>query len=135
MSEFLDRVQASSTLRNHDRALEAVRGVFYAVILGAGDGEPRDVAEHLPEELETLWKPALFACLREGVEGDDEAPRPPDRSAFVARVRRQAPELDGERVDRVARAVLRELRPHVSADGRSELAPGVPDHLRDDWTG
>lgn len=129
MSEFLDSVQKASDLRDHDRTLEAVRGVFYALFLGGEADRAREAAKHLPEELEALWKPALFARLREedgagGSFGDDD---------FVARVLRRAPELDGVGVERVARAVLRELEPHLSAEGRSELAPALPDHLRDDW--
>lgn len=138
MSEFLDRVQKASDLRDHDRALEAVRGVYYALFVGTGDEGAREAAGHLPEDLETLWKPALFARLREdaftGGPGGDGA-GPPDREAFVARVRRHAPALEEDAVERVTRAVLRELRPHLSADGRSALAPGLPDQLRNDWTG
>lgn len=131
MSEFLDRVQKASDFRDHDRTLEAIRGVFYALLLGAADGDARAAASHLPDDLETLWKPALFACLREG-----EAPGSPlDGEAFADRVRRRVPGLEGERVERVARAVLGELRELVPADGRFELAGGLPVHLRDDWIG
>lgn len=133
MSEFLERVQKSSALGDHDRTLDAVRGVFFALFLGVADGQERAAAEHLPDELEILWKPALFACLRE--EDEAGAGERPDAEAFVARVRRHAPALEGERVEPVARAVLRELRPRLSADGRSRLAAGLPDHLRDGWNG
>ena len=44
-------------------------------------------------------------------------------------------DIDGDRVERVTRAVLRELRPRLSADGRSQLASAVPDRMRDDWIG
>lgn len=137
MSEFLERVQRASGLRDPDRTLEAVRGVFYALLLGAGNGQVRDAAEGLPEELETLWKPALFACLRQ--DGEARAPAGSSgrdaREDFVDRVRRQAPDLDGEDVEEVARAVLRELRPRLSPDARSRLIAAVPDGMRDDWTG
>ena len=143
MSEFLDRVQASAALEDHDQALEAVRAVFYALFRGIGNGsgrEPtREASEHLPEDLETLWKPALFACLGEdraaGEETSGVGTGASGSEAFVVRVRRRAPDLDSERVERVARAVLHELRPLVPSEGRSALARGLPDHLRDDWTG
>lgn len=140
MSEFLDRVQASASLESHAQALDAVRGVFYALFRGLGNGhgreETRNASDHLPEELETLWKPALFACLGEDRAGGRKASSgEAGGGAFVDRVRRQAPDLDGDGVERVARAVLGELRPLVPADGRAALARGLPDHLRDDWTG
>lgn len=137
MSEFLESVQATSSLGDPDLTLDAVRGVFYALLLGAGNRHVREASDHLPEELETLWKPALFACLRE--EGDPAAEGgtgdAPGPEAFANRVRRQAPELDGEGVEKVTRAVLQELRSRISARARSELARGLPAHLRDDWTG
>lgn len=130
MSEFLERVQATSAVGGHDRTLAAVRGVFYALLRRADDGRTRELADHLPEELEALWKPALFACLRES----DPDGRGAEDPSFVERVRRRAPELDEEGVEEVARAVLRELRPRLAPDARSELAGALPDRMEDGWT-
>lgn len=131
MSDFLDQVQRHATFRDRDHTLEAVRAVFCGLMYGNGEAHCREVAELLPGELETVWKPSLFTCLREhrsanGTEG------PPD---FTGVVQRRMPRLDEDEVDALSRAVLRSLEPYLSRRERARLTRLVPDRLQDSWEG
>lgn len=131
MSEFLERIQSASPAEDPDRTLQAVRGIFYAMMQGVEEDGCREVAGLLPEELETLWKPALFTCLRE--HRSDEGP--PADATFADRVRRHAPEMETEEVERLTRAVLDALAPRLSADARERLFRSTPPELVGDAAG
>lgn len=131
MGEFLDRIESASPTGDRDRTLEAVRGVFYAMMQGGDEAGCREVAALLPEDLETLWKPALFTCLREQRSPDG----PPADGDFVARVRRRVPDLEPEEIERLTRAVVDGLAPHLSEEERARLLGTAPGELVGDGTG
>jgi len=131
MGDFLDAVRRDSHFDDRDRTLEAVRAVFCGLMFGNGETHCREVAELLPGELETVWKPALFTCLREHRSANG-TPAPSD---FAGVVRRRMPELDDEQVDAVSRAVLRSLSPYLAPEDRTRLERLVPERLRGDREG
>ena len=126
MSDFLDEVQRHSSLEDRDRTLDAVRAVFCGLMYGNGESHCREVAELLPGELETVWKPSLFTCLREHRKRNGDAP-PAD---FTGVVRRRMPELDEDQVDVVTRAVLRSLSAYLGPEERRRLESLVPQRLQ-----
>lgn len=126
MGDFLDRVQDHSSFGDRDRTLQAVRAVFCGLMHGNGEASCREVAGLLPGELETIWKPSLFTCLREHRSGNG-TPGPAD---FTAVVRRRMPELDSDEVAEVTRAVLLGLEPYLSAEDRERLERRLPERLR-----
>ncbi len=128
MGEFLERIQSASPAEDPDRTLEAVRGIFYAMMQGTEEAGCQEVADLLPEELETLWKPALFTCLREHRSGDG----PPADADFVDRVRRRVPEMEPDEIGRLTRAVLDGLAPRLSEEDRDRLLRSAPAELLGD---
>lgn len=131
MGEFLERIQSASPAEDPDRTLEAVRAVFYAMMQGTDEHGCREVAALLPEELETIWKPALFTCLRDHRSADG----PPPDADFVERVRRHVPDLEPEEVERLTRAVLDGLVPRLSPEARERLLGEAPGELVGDAAG
>lgn len=131
MGEFLERIQSASPAEDPDRTLEAVRGIFYAMMQGTEETGCREVAGLLPEELETLWKPALFTCLREHRSSEG----PPSDASFAERVRRHAPDLEDEEIERLTRAVLDALAPRLSAEDRDRLLRSAPPEAVGDAAG
>lgn len=131
MGDFLDRIHSATTAEDPDRTLEAVRGVFYALMQADEEGGCRTVASLLPEELETLWKPALFTCLRD--HRSEEGP--PTYRSFVEAVRRRAPELEPDEVGRLTRAVLDGLAPYLSKEDRDRLLRATPEEMAGDAAG
>lgn len=131
MGDFLDRIQTASDLEDPDRTLEAVRGVFYALMQADDEGGCRTTAALMPEELETLWKPALFTCLREH-RSEDGAPA---GQSFVEAVRRRAPEVEPAEVERLTRAVLDGLAPYLSEEDRDRLLRISPEGTAGDTAG
>lgn len=128
MGEFLEEVQRHATFSDRDHTLEAVRAVFCGLMYGNGEAHCREVAELLPGELETVWKPSLFNCLRDHRDPNGE------RSAdFVGVVRRRMPDLNDDEVDALTLAVLRSLEPYLSPRDRDRLEELVPGRLRDRW--
>lgn len=131
MGEFLERIQSASPVEDPDRTLEAVRAVFYAMMQGTDEHGCREVAALLPEELETIWKPALFTCLRDHRSSDG----PPREADFVERVRRHVPDLEPEEVERLTRAVLDGLVPRLSEEAREKLLGKAPEEMVGDAAG
>lgn len=131
MGEFLERIQSASPTEDPDRTLEAVRGIFYAMMQGTEETGCREVADLLPEELETIWKPALFTCLREHRSPDG----PPADASFVDRVRRHAPDMEAEEIERLTRAVLEGLAPRLSEEDRDRFFRAAPAELVGDSAG
>lgn len=129
-SEFLDEVRRACALEDRSRALETARGVFGVLLRAGGEGSCRSVAAHLPEELETVWKPAFFTCLRE----DASLPDGGREGAFVRQLREEVPALDADDADRAVRSVLRALRHRMDTEGQAELARSLPETLRKTWT-
>lgn len=129
MGDFLDEVQRHATFRDRDHTLEAVRAVFCGLMYGNGEAHCREVAELLPGELETVWKPSLFTCLR-----DHRSPNGTEPAGdFTTVVRRRMPDLDEDEVDALSRAVLRSLEPYLSPGDRNRLERLVPERLRNSW--
>lgn len=131
MGEFLERIQHASPADDPDRTLQAVRGIFYAMMQGAEEDGCREVAGLLPEELETLWKPALFTCLREHRSSDG----PPADASFVERVHRRVPDMEPEEIERLTRAVLDGLAPRLPEEDRDRLLRSAPADLVGDPAG
>lgn len=129
MGDFLDRVQSHSSLGDRNLTLEAVRAVFCGLMYGNGESHCREVAELLPGELETIWKPSLFTCLREHRTGNGT----PRESDFTAVVQRRMPDLEAGDVAEVTRAVLLGLEPYLSPEDRRGLERRLPERLRSVW--
>lgn len=129
-TEFLDQVRhGTGAIGDQGRALDIARAVFFA-LLWSHANSCRQVARLLPDELETVWKPALFTCLRK--EGGDGASE--DRT-FVAHVQDHVPDLEDPTAARGAVAsVLRALKDHLDAREQAELAELLPDELKDALT-
>lgn len=129
-SEFLHEVRNAASLADRTRALEVARGVFRVLFRTGREESCRAVASLLPEELETVWKPAFFTCLRPGPDGPD-----PDAGAsFVRWLRREIPTLDDEdEARRCVRSVLRALRRRMDAERQVELGRILPEDLRNTW--
>lgn len=128
-SEFLDRVRhGTGAVGDRGRALDIARGVFFALLWSHADS-CREVAELLPDELETVWKPALFTCLRR--EGEPAGARNVD---FLSQVQRQVPDLEEPEARAAVASVLRALKEHLRPPDQTELAELLPDDLRDALT-
>lgn len=129
-SEFLDHVQDASPTRDRGRVLDVARGVFYALLRASGPRRCREVADLLPEELETVWKPAFFTCLRENRSPNG----PPAGSTFLDLVRRRVPDMDEEEFRGATSAVIDSLRPYLTPGEIEQLSSCLPDELRKRWT-
>jgi len=157
--QFLDRLERDAAVADREAALEGARAVFHALLESGESGDPDDVAALLPEELETLWKPAYYSCLRERrfrSSLDDPAaslpgtPRSPGREAagaadaagaapgdrsgvgevrIAGRIRSRLPGLSEEDAARLCRAVLCGLDPLLTAERRDALRALVPESL------
>lgn len=125
-TEFLDRVQDAASIPDRQEAVRGVRAVFRALMSRHGDQRVRELAALLPEELETLWKPAFYASLREPTLGSGS-----DGGRAMGReVAGEVPGLDEGDGERLARAVVVALEPFLTADRRAELKPYLPAALR-----
>lgn len=128
-SEFLDQVRhGTGAIGDRGRALDIARGVFFALLRTPGSSS-REVAELLPDQLETVWKPALFTCLRR--EGEPVDARADD---FVSHVREQVPDLEEPEARAAVASVLTALKDHLGPPEQAELAGLLPDDLRDTLT-
>lgn len=128
-TEFLDQVQSRSFVGERDRAVAGSRAVFYALFVGRSDEETRRLAELLPEDLESLWKPPSFELLRE--ESSGRSPETEEEFFETVLDRLDRLSLDGAR--RLARAVLVSLREHLTPATWSEVAELLPPGLRTVW--
>lgn len=125
-SEFLDEIRhGTGAIGDRGRALVIARAVFFALLRSHADS-CRDVAGLLPGELETIWKPALFNCLRS--EGDPGAPR---AETFLAFVQEQVGDLEEPEARAAVASVLRALKRHLGTPEQTELAGLLPDELED----
>lgn len=125
-TEFLDRVQDTASVPDRREAVQGVRTVFRTLMSRHGDQQVRELAALLPEELETLWKPAFYASLREETPGSgSDGGRPIGRE-----VAGEVHGLDEDDGERLARAVVAALEPFLTADRRAELKPYLPAGLR-----
>jgi len=129
-SAFLEEIRRSRSLPAGCDDLDAARAVFYALLRAETEQGCRSLAAHFPEELETLWKPALYRCLRE-TRGED-APDPP--ATFKDGVRAGMPEIGDGDARAVAEAVIDALVSRMSAPERNSLADALPEELRDTLT-
>lgn len=127
-SEFLDRIRhGTGAIGDRGRALDIARGVFFA-LLRSHASSCREVAELLPPELETIWKPALFTCLRrEGEPGSAS-------DDFLSHVRERVPDLKDPEARAAVASVLRALKGHLGPSEQAELAGLLPDDLREALT-
>lgn len=129
-SDFLDQIRhGTGAIGDRGRALDIARGVFFALLHSHADA-CRDVAELLPDELETVWKPALFTCLR---REDDPTPEG-EADDFVSHVQEQVPDLEEPEARAAVASVLRALTEHLEPPEQAELAELLPDELRDALT-
>lgn len=126
-SEFLDDIRRSHTLPPGSEALDAARAVFYALLRADSEDGCRRIAGFFPEELETLWKPAFYRCLRE--QRRDEGPSMP--RDVEGRMRVHSPELGEGDPTGLARAVLEALASRLEDGERRDLAETLPDELKD----
>lgn len=125
-SRFLDRVQEESGIRERGRALSGVRAVFYALFRPLGNDRAGGLAETLPPELESLWKPAYFQCLRDGLNGGGD-----EEGVHVAlrRVQRLTPTVTGDEAGELLDAVIGVLRTELDGDDWGEISSRLPDGL------
>lgn len=128
-SRFLDRVQEESGIRERGRALSGVRAVYYAVFRSLGQDGAGPLAESLPPELESLWKPAYFQCLRD--DRDRDGPERPDVEEALRRVQRLTPTVNGDEAGLLLRAVLRILREELEDERWAELSRNLPAELEE----
>lgn len=124
-TEFLDLVQDTASLQDRQQTVEGVRALFRALMEGQPDADAREIAALLPEDLETLWKPAFYRQLRGNGPGAG-----PGGTSFPEQVRRHAPDLSDEQVDRLCRAVGAGLHQHLDAEQRTALEAYLPAALR-----
>lgn len=126
--QFLDQVQRETAVEDRQRALVGVRAVFYGLMAGPSRADLRRLVALFPEELETLWKPAFYTCLRDRRERTGGP-----SGSFLERVRRRARPETGDVDDldplRMSRAVLDALRSGVSDLDRRTLDGFVPEEL------
>lgn len=125
-SRFLDRVQEESGIRERGRALSGVRAVFYALFRPLGVDGAGDLAESLPRELESLWKPAYFQCLRDG-SGDE--PVGSDVQEALRRVQRLTPTVNGDEADLLLDAVVETLHEELEEERWDQLSRHLPGEL------
>jgi uncharacterized protein (DUF2267 family) len=129
-SAFLEEIRRSHALPAGCDDLDAARAVFYALLRAETEEGCRSLATHFPEELETLWKPALYRCLRE--TRGEERPDPP--ATFTEGVRARMPEIGEGEAHAVAEAVLDALVSRMGAPERTSLAHALPEELKDALT-
>lgn len=128
-SDFLDEIRhGTGAIGDRGRALDIARGVFFALLHSHADA-CRDVAELLPDELETVWKPALFTCLRR-----EDDPTAGETGDFLTHVQGQVPDLREPEARAAVASVLRALKEHLDPPEQAELAELLPDELRDALT-
>lgn len=122
--QFLDQVQRETAVEDRQQALVGVRAVFYGLMAEPSRSDLRRLAALFPEELETLWKPAFYTCLRDRRERDGRSDR-----RFLEHVREQLGTADDLDPRRMSRAVLGALRVRLPELDRSTLGDFVPDDL------
>lgn len=128
-SEFLDQVRhGTGAIGDRGRALDIARAVFFA-LLWSNARSCREVADLLPEELETVWKPALFTCLRR-----DPGPTDAPDDDFLAHVQEHVPDLEAPAARAAVASVLRALQDHLEPPEQEALAELLPEDLRDALT-
>lgn len=123
--QFLDQVQRETAVEDRQQALVGVRAVFYGLMAEPSRADLRRLAALFPEELETLWKPAFYTCLRDRREQDERSGK-----RFLEHVREQVGPTDGLDARRMSRAVLEALRGGLPEPDRSTLDDFVPDDLQ-----
>lgn len=128
--KFLDQVQLQTAVNDRQRALVGVRAVFYGLMASPSRADLRRLVALFPEELETLWKPAFYTCLRDRRERNGGS-----SPGFLEQVRTEMfPKAsDGDDLDprRMSRAVLGALRSRLSDLDRSVLDEFVPEELEE----
>lgn len=129
-SAFLEEIRHSRTLPPGSDALDAARAVFYAMLRAETEAGCRRLAGHLPDALETLWKPSLYRCLRE--QRGEDVPPPP--TGFADRMRVHLPEIDDAEARGVGVAVVRALEPRLDDPDRGALTDALPEELREPLT-
>lgn len=122
--QFLDQVQRETAVEDRQQALLGVRAVFYGLMAGPSRADLRRLAALLPEELETLWKPAFYTCLRDRRERDERSVK-----RFLEHVREQVGPTDDLDARRMSRVVLEALRARLPELDRSTLDDFVPGEL------
>lgn len=122
--QFLDQVQRETAVEDRQQALVGVRGVFYGLMAEPSRADLRRLAALFPDELETLWKPAFYTCLRDRRERDERS-----RERLLEHVREQVAPTDGLDARRMSRAVLGALRTRLPEADRGTLDDFVPDDL------
>lgn len=120
--QFLDQVQRETAVEDRQQALVGVRAVFYGLMAEPSRAELRRLAALFPEELETLWKPAFYTCLRDRRARDERSGK-----RFLEHVREQVDPTDVLDARRMSRAVLGALRGRLPEPDRSTLDDFVPD--------
>lgn len=123
--QFLDQVQRKTAVGDRQQALVGVRAVFYGLMAVPSRADLRRLAALFPEELETLWKPAFYTCLRDRRERDERSGK-----RFLEHVREQVGPTDDVDARRMSRAVLGALRARLPELDRSTLDDFVPDDLQ-----
>lgn len=121
--EFLSQVEPSLPAGRREDAVATVRAVFRALMSDPGRVELREFRTLLPEDLETLWKPAFYACLREQ-DGQAEGT---NGAGLTARVRSEMPDLSPDEARELTRAVLNGLRPHLTVEQQTRLDGFLPE--------
>lgn len=122
--QFLDQVQRETAVEDRQQALVGVRGVFYGLMAEPSRADLRRLAALFPDELETLWKPAFYTCLRDRRERDERS-----RERLLEHVREQVAPTDGLDARRMSQAVLGALRARLPEADRGTLDDFVPDDL------
>lgn len=123
--QFLDQVQRETAVEDRQQALIGVRAVFYGLMAGPSRADLRRLAALFPEELETLWKPAFYTCLRDRRERDERSGK-----RFLEHVRERVGPTDDLDARRMSRTVLGALRARLPELDRSTLDDFVPDDLQ-----
>lgn len=126
-SRFLDRIQEDAGIHERGRALSGVRAVFYALFSSLQKERGGGLAETLPPELESLWKPAYFQCLRDGLNG---APAEASVEEALRRVQRLTPTVDSDEASRLLGAVIRRLRDDLGPETWGRVEDRLPGDLR-----
>lgn len=125
--EFLDHVQRETAVEDRQRALVGVRAVFYGLMASPSRSDLRRLVALFPEELETLWKPAFYTCLRDRRDRNGASGK-----SFLDLVRRHSRPADELEADRMSRAVLEALRARLPDLDRRTLDEFVPAELLED---
>lgn len=121
--QFLSQVEPSLPAGRREDAVSTVRAVFRALMSEPGRAELEEFRTLLPEDLETLWKPAFYTCLRKQDAGEGGT----NGAGLTARVRSEMPDLSPEEAREVARAVVDGLRPHLTVEQETRLEAFLPD--------